>query len=93
MECLTNPSPCTSQTDSRGGACEGRQGTDVPPGYYRDDRYVRDRPYGDCSPDGELLCYQNGLGFYVCDQGGLVDMGRVAPGTECVNGTGIIAVD
>jgi hypothetical protein len=62
----------------------------APSGYYRDDRYVRYRAYGGCSPDGSLQCANSGAGFWVCDQGGWVDMGMVAAGTECVNG-GIVA--
>jgi hypothetical protein len=40
---------------------------------------------GPCTPNGQLLCNGENA-FYLCDQGGLVDMGPVAPGTACRNG-------
>ncbi|OAL28840.1 hypothetical protein AYO22_02705 [Fonsecaea multimorphosa] len=44
---------------------------------------------GPCTPNGALSC--NGdRAFYLCDQGGLIDMGPVAPGTICQDG-GIVA--
>lgn len=40
---------------------------------------------GACTPSGSIFC--NGTNaFYMCDQGGLIDMGPVAPGTACRNG-------
>ena len=57
----------------------------VPSGFYRDDQYVRARPQGSCSPDGSVAC--NGPSdFSICNQGGWIDMGGVAAGTQCVNG-------
>ncbi|KAL1615962.1 hypothetical protein SLS56_011610 [Neofusicoccum ribis] len=55
-------------------------------GTVRDDRYVRARPNGDCATDGAVRCTEGGKGFWVCDQGGWVDMGDVAEGTACVAG-------
>ncbi len=56
----------------------------------RDDRYVRARPYGSCPRDGELMCADAGSGpgsaFWICDQGGWIDMGAVAAGTTCRDG-------
>lgn len=55
----------------------------------RDDRYVRARPLGDCSDDGDVMCVSEGdgeMGFAVCDHGGWIDMGDVAPGTTCTAG-------
>ncbi|ETI21120.1 hypothetical protein G647_07464 [Cladophialophora carrionii CBS 160.54] len=50
----------------------------------RDGRIIRQNA-GACTPNGQLRC--NGAGaFYLCDQGGLVDMGPVAPGTACRDG-------
>ena len=58
--------------------------------FYRDDRYVRARPFGECIYNGALQCadagYGMGSGFWICDQGGWIDMGRVAKGTVCVDG-------
>lgn len=40
---------------------------------------------GPCTPSGNIFC--NGpTAFYMCDQGGLIPMGPVAAGTECLNG-------
>jgi hypothetical protein len=58
----------------------------TPQGYYRDHRYVRARPDGDCDQNGSIKCTHGGQGFSVCDQGGWVDMGSVAEGTTCQNG-------
>lgn len=76
MECLPNLSPSTS----------GPQQGNTPQGYYRNDRYVRSRPNGDCRDEGALQCTNGGQGFEVCDQGGWVDMGSVAAGTTCQDG-------
>ena len=58
--------------------------------FYRDDRYVRARPMGDCSYNGALQCADAGggmgSGFWICDQGGWIDMGRVAADGVCVDG-------
>ncbi|KAI9869965.1 MAG: hypothetical protein M1823_008890, partial [Watsoniomyces obsoletus] len=35
---------------------------------------------GPCTPNGQIFCNGSNA-FYMCDQGGLIDMGRVAPGT------------
>lgn len=80
MECLPFLSPYTSQTE------EYAQQTNVARGSYRDDRIVRARPNGDCDVDGELECTDGGEHFRVCDQGGWVRMGSVAPGTTCRDG-------
>lgn len=58
----------------------------APPGYFRDDQYVRARPYGSCYHDGDIKCIDDGYGWLMCDQGGWVDMGGVAAGTRCVDG-------
>lgn len=60
-------------------------------GSYRDDRYVRARPEGDCSVDGTLMCTSEGTRFSICDQGGWVAMGAVAPGTQCLDGKIMVA--
>ena len=39
-----------------------------------------------CSPDGSIVCASDGLHWFMCDQGQLVDMGSVAAGTTCSNG-------
>jgi hypothetical protein len=81
---------------SSGGTGSYDQEPGAPAGYYRDDRYVRYRAYGACPVDRALQCANGGVAansgqeFWVCDQGGWVDMGMVAAGTECANG-GIIA--
>jgi hypothetical protein len=40
---------------------------------------------GPCTPNGQIFCHGSNA-FYMCDQGGLIDMGPVAPGTQCSNG-------
>jgi hypothetical protein len=40
-----------------------------------------------CSPDGSITCAADGLHWSMCDQGVLVDMGSVAAGTTCADGT------
>ena len=47
---------------------------------------IRATNYGDCSPDGQLVCGSDGVTFFRCDQGGLIYFGPTAAGTECVNG-------
>lgn len=42
---------------------------------------------GSCSPDGAIVCASDGLHFFMCDNGALVDMGSVAAGTTCSDGT------
>ncbi|SMR42466.1 unnamed protein product [Zymoseptoria tritici ST99CH_1E4] len=79
-ECLPNLSP---YTDLQGNF---EQQSNVPEGYYRDDRYVRASPFGRCSDNGELRCANDGAAFQVCDNGGWVAMGNVAAGTTCSNG-------
>ena len=58
--------------------------------FYRDDRYVRARPEGDCEYIGALQCTDAGRGmgsgFWICDHGGWIDMGYVSAGTVCVDG-------
>lgn len=81
MQCL----PFLSPMSSVGGTDQYGQQPSSPQGYYRDDRYVRAEPDGSCSTDGALQC--NGvMDFWICDQGGWVDMGPVAAGTECEDG-------
>ncbi len=40
---------------------------------------------GACTPNGALFCNGEKM-FYLCDQGGLIEMGSVAPGTVCRDG-------
>ena len=80
MQCVTFLSPYSSGTRVYG------QQALTPEGYYRDDRIVRARPFGDCQPDGSFRCIAGGSRFLVCDQGGWVDMGPSPPGTTCSNG-------
>ncbi len=91
MLCKPFLSPFTNQTTQ----FSSDPGAPLPSGSYRDDRYVRAQPYGSCGADGGIECVDAGLGmgsgFLVCDQGGWVDMGRVADGTVCVDGE-IVAV-
>ena len=58
----------------------------MPSASYRDDRYIRSRPFGDCGAEAKVQCHTGGDGFYVCSQGGLIDMGAVAAGTTCADG-------
>jgi hypothetical protein len=58
----------------------------VPLGDVREDQYGAARPLGSCSPDGSIECLRDGTGWAMCDYGGWIDMGDVAPGTQCVNG-------
>lgn len=82
MACLPFLSPY-----SGGDGGQGRQDSGIE-GYYRDDRYVRDREDGSCpvEREGEIRCKEGGAGFFVCDQGGWVDMGATAEGTVCREG-------
>ncbi|KAI6825924.1 hypothetical protein KC315_g13266 [Hortaea werneckii] len=80
MECLTNLAPYSDSTT------QYKQQGQTSAGYYRDDRYVRARPDGDCNEEGSILCTEGGSAFDVCDQGGWVPMGAVAEGTQCRNG-------
>ncbi|KAI9690989.1 MAG: hypothetical protein M1822_008609 [Bathelium mastoideum] len=87
MACLPNLSPYDSASSMYLSVPLSESGTSaVPRGQYRDDRYVLSEQYGDCGNEGTLQCYGKGNGFYMCDQGGLIDMGAVAPGTNCENG-------
>lgn len=44
-------------------------------------------PGGDCTPVGRLTCAEGGgRNFYLCAEGGEIDMGPVARGTECIAG-------
>ena len=47
---------------------------------------------GSCGPDGSLVCGADGKSFFLCTNGGLVDMGSVAAATVCVDGV-IEAID
>jgi hypothetical protein len=58
-----------------------------PSGYYRSDEYGAARPLGSCTPDGSIGCLRDGSGWMLCNQGGWVDMGDVADGTICENGS------
>lgn len=50
-------------------------------------RIVR-TPGGNCSPIGRLSCAEGGgRTFYLCAEGGEVDLGPVPRGTECIAGT------
>lgn len=80
MLCLTNLSLHNFETE------QYRQQGQTVSGYYRDDRYVRARPDGDCDVEGGLLCTDGGSMFNICDQGGWIRMGAVAPGTTCRDG-------
>ncbi|KAI9696896.1 MAG: hypothetical protein M1820_007971 [Bogoriella megaspora] len=90
MECLPNLSPFTSSTSTYQSSAGSGSGSAVPQGYYRDDRYIRSRPDGTCTGEGQIQCYTGGDGFYVCDNGGLVDMGKVAAGTACHGGAIVV---
>ena len=61
----------------------------VAPGTYCDQGQGRIRAAnnGNCQPDGKLQCGPGGNTFFQCDQGGLINIGAVAPGTTCVNGS------
>lgn len=80
MECLPFLAPYSASNQAYA------QQNKAPQGYFRDDKYVRARPDGDCDVDGSILCSNDGQEFEVCDQGGWVRMGRVAEGTSCRNG-------
>jgi hypothetical protein len=80
MECLPYLTPYSASSE------QYAQQNKSPQGYYRDDRYVRARPDGDCDRDSTFKCTNGGQSFSVCDQGGWVDMGRVVQGTECKDG-------
>lgn len=64
MECLPFLSPYTDQTSSQQNSSPG--------GSYRDDRYIRARPDGDCDTDGSIRCTYEGSQFDMCDQGKLI---------------------
>ncbi|CZT16669.1 uncharacterized protein RCC_02504 [Ramularia collo-cygni] len=78
MECLPFLSPYADHMSM--------QQSNSPSGMYRDDRYIRARPDGDCASDGTLRCTYEGYQFDICDQGGWVRMGSVAGGTICRDG-------
>ena len=80
MECLPFLTPYSSSSE------QYAQQNKAPQGYYRDDRYVRERPDRDCDKDGSLMCTDGGKSYSVCDHGGWVRMGSVADGTVCRNG-------
>lgn len=61
MECLPFLSPYTDSTS--------QQQDNSPRGSYRDDRYIRARPDGDCDTNGSIRCTYEGYQFDVCDQG------------------------
>jgi hypothetical protein len=63
----------------------------APAGYYRSDQYGRARPLGSCSLDGSVECVGGGSQWAMCDHGGWVNMGPVAPGTVCINGDFVLA--
>ncbi|CAF9928491.1 hypothetical protein IMSHALPRED_007665 [Imshaugia aleurites] len=60
----------------------------VAQGTYCDESQERIRAdnYGDCSPNGQIFCGEDGLTFFECDQGGLISFGATAAGTECIDG-------
>ncbi|KXT13640.1 hypothetical protein AC579_4982 [Pseudocercospora musae] len=80
MECLPVLAPYSSSTD------QYHQQSGVKSGSYRDDRYIRERPDGDCDVDGSFKCTAGGSQFSICDHEGWVAMGAVAAGTTCSNG-------
>jgi hypothetical protein len=80
MECLPFLAPYFASSE------QYAQQNKSPQGYYRDDRYVRARPDGDCDTNGSLMCTDGGKSYSVCDQGGWVRMGSVAGGTVCRDG-------
>ena len=49
-------------------------------------RQIRAVNLGDCSPDGLLVCDDDGSTFMECDQGGLISFGSLAAGTICEDG-------
>lgn len=61
MECLPFLSPYTDQTDLQQSSSSKES--------YRDDRYIRARPHGDCALNGSIQCTYDGYQFDVCDQG------------------------
>jgi len=80
MECLPYLTPYSTSSE------QYAQQNKAPQGYYRDDRYVRARPDGDCDVDDSMMCTDGGQGFSTCHQGGWVRMGSVADGTVCRDG-------
>ncbi|KAL2044209.1 hypothetical protein N7G274_002914 [Stereocaulon virgatum] len=46
---------------------------------------------GKCTPNGTLSCSQNGQVFFLCDEGGLINMGSIAPGTRCMQGQIVVS--
>jgi hypothetical protein len=55
----------------------------------QDGQFIRENA-GACTPDGDLFCNGENA-FFLCDHGGLVDMGPTAPGTMCQDGVIIAA--
>jgi hypothetical protein len=80
MECLPFLTPYSASSE------QYAQQNKAPQGYYRDDRYVRERSDGDCDKNGSLMCRDGGKSYSVCDNGGWVRMGSVADGTVCRDG-------
>jgi hypothetical protein len=80
MECLPFLAPYSASSE------QYAQQNKSPRGYYRDDRYVRARPDGDCDTDGSLMCTDSGKSYSVCDHGGWVRIGSVTDGTVCRDG-------
>jgi hypothetical protein len=80
MECLPFLAPYSASSE------QYAQQNKSPQGYYRDDRYVRARPDGDCDTNGSLMCTDGGKSYSVCDQSGWVRMGSVAGGMVCRDG-------
>ncbi|KAG6986654.1 hypothetical protein G7Y79_00074g098510 [Physcia stellaris] len=81
---------CVSEAD---GSTQNVYFGDVAPGTYCDaaENRIRADNEGNCSPDGSLQCGSDGSTFMVCDQGGLINFGSVAPGTKCENGAIVAA--
>lgn len=52
-----------------------------------DGRIIR-KTEGSCKreEEGKVVCKEGGMGFWICVEGGLVDMGLVALGTKCLGG-------
>ncbi|KAI9836754.1 MAG: hypothetical protein M1837_003242 [Sclerophora amabilis] len=90
------------ETDGSWSLCSGLGDSLIPMGQMAagtsclpENRIGRARPDGDCTTEeqGMIRCGAQGDGpegssdmFLMCDDGGLVNMGAVAPGTLCVGG-------
>ena len=80
-----SPSTFSQCTAGVGGASSYTYMGSVPAGMQCANGQIVRQNNGSCSPNGQISC-KGESAFYICDQGGLVDMGPVAPGTACLNG-------